>query len=764
MTVETTTAKTGPLACNGSADEFAFDFPILEAAHLVVTLTDSDDTETVLTLNTHYTVEVSGYPGTGQIVTSTVYASGYTITMHRATEQTQETDLVNSGPYHAQTQEDALDKLTMMIQDMAERLSRAILVAVSSEDAVPDYAGALAALQAAITAAEEVVAVGAVPTSRTISTTSPLTGGGDLSANRTFALANSGVTANTYAFPSSITVTAKGLISSITAGAGGVSLGWFNVKDYGAVGNGVADDTTAVQAAITALVAAGGGVLYFPKGTYLVTAKLNIAGVSAYVMGDGINLSVVVWDVAAGGIDFTSNYPGSGSSTLNVDVLAVKGLTLTTMRVGGGSAIKATFVASGVNADRQLFLTDVAIHGFDHSGTHTDYWTKGVELVDAFGASLTNVYIAGTHSASHTSSSAYGIHYTTTGGVALNLMMDNVVCHLYYTGLYILARLEAVHIINSEFAENYYSLDLKGVASGGVSNVNIASTHLGGSINCLRGRSHSSLANGVGNIHISNCLMLRASNPAGGQYLDGSIIDIEDSFDGTITGCAFLGSKGDANEADNENGIVIGGDSGNYTISGNVFRNIADTAIFTAVGAHDIRVGTNAYYECGAEFFTNGEKCVREGVYRGILLNKTANQSINTATLTAITWAAATHSTESGVTTDPIWAAGAVLTVPEGVTKVRLRASCGFASAGGTWATAITFRKNSAYTYTGRPAVSAFNDAGGLLLAIQSATLSVTAGDTFELMAEQQSGGALNILHDDAGGGKTTWMEMEIVA
>ena len=48
-----------------------------------------------------------------------------------------------------------------------------------------------------------------------------------------------------------------------------------SVKDFGAIGNGTTDDTTAIQAAIDATVATG-QQLFFPAGQYLVTNTLNI--------------------------------------------------------------------------------------------------------------------------------------------------------------------------------------------------------------------------------------------------------------------------------------------------------------------------------------------------------------------------------------------------------------------------------------------------------------------------------------------------------
>ena len=49
----------------------------------------------------------------------------------------------------------------------------------------------------------------------------------------------------------------------------------FNVLDFGAVGDNVNDDTTAIQNAIDTAFTAGGGVVYLPADkTFKVTASL----------------------------------------------------------------------------------------------------------------------------------------------------------------------------------------------------------------------------------------------------------------------------------------------------------------------------------------------------------------------------------------------------------------------------------------------------------------------------------------------------------
>ncbi len=59
----------------------------------------------------------------------------------------------------------------------------------------------------------------------------------------------------------------------------------FDVRAYGALGNGTTDDSTAVLAAITAAYNSGGGTVLFPKGTYRVDSQIALAN-------DGKQLSI----------------------------------------------------------------------------------------------------------------------------------------------------------------------------------------------------------------------------------------------------------------------------------------------------------------------------------------------------------------------------------------------------------------------------------------------------------------------------------------
>lgn len=59
-----------------------------------------------------------------------------------------------------------------------------------------------------------------------------------------------------------------------------------NVKDYGAIGDGVVNDTTAIQTAINAANTAGGGTVFFPRGTYAHTG-LTFPSATGFITLEG---------------------------------------------------------------------------------------------------------------------------------------------------------------------------------------------------------------------------------------------------------------------------------------------------------------------------------------------------------------------------------------------------------------------------------------------------------------------------------------------
>jgi hypothetical protein len=64
-----------------------------------------------------------------------------------------------------------------------------------------------------------------------------------------------------------------------------------SVKDFGAVGDGVTDDTAAIQAAINSIPS--GGVIYLPVGTYLTSGSININTAGVHFIGSGTTVGNV---------------------------------------------------------------------------------------------------------------------------------------------------------------------------------------------------------------------------------------------------------------------------------------------------------------------------------------------------------------------------------------------------------------------------------------------------------------------------------------
>lgn len=65
-----------------------------------------------------------------------------------------------------------------------------------------------------------------------------------------------------------------------------------NVYDFGAAGNGTADDTSAIQTAINLVQSNGGGIVFIPAGTFKITGTLTITG-AVRLLGAGRNATIL---------------------------------------------------------------------------------------------------------------------------------------------------------------------------------------------------------------------------------------------------------------------------------------------------------------------------------------------------------------------------------------------------------------------------------------------------------------------------------------
>lgn len=118
---------------NGSTTVFAYTFKIFETTDIAVNLVvDSTQVTTLQTITTHYTVDGEGEDVGGNVTFVTAPPSGTTVVLTRNQPLTQETDYTDNDPFPAETHEAALDRCMAAIQQLSERLDRAIGLPISS--------------------------------------------------------------------------------------------------------------------------------------------------------------------------------------------------------------------------------------------------------------------------------------------------------------------------------------------------------------------------------------------------------------------------------------------------------------------------------------------------------------------------------------------------------------------------------------------------------------------------------------------------------
>lgn len=129
---------------------------------------------------------------------------------------------------------------------------------------------------------------------------------------------------------------------------------WVSVKDFGAVGDGVTDDTAAIQAAIDAIEAAGGGTIFFPYGDYRLSVTKGTNDKYGIQIG-GSNIKL-------------KGEKGASIRRLSSDISSY--------------ALSFPLLLVGVPDNNATQLLDFEINGLEFVGEDTRHTTSGSALMD----------------------------------------------------------------------------------------------------------------------------------------------------------------------------------------------------------------------------------------------------------------------------------------------------------------------------------------------------------------------------------------------
>jgi len=242
--------------------------------------------DTTKTLDTHYSVAGEGAAAGGTVtflIEDGEPQTGETLIIYGNPALTQTVDYISGGVFPAETHEQAMDLLTLQQARTRELVERTPGLVEGDTDGSGAYDAN----------SNRIKSLG-TPTATTDATTKTYVD----------ALVN-----NTALGPAPTGLIATGSTTSRTLADRWGEIK--NVKDYGAVGNGVANDTVAIQAAITA---AAGGTVFFPSGTYIVGNLGGLNGAGMTFTGTSEYKAILEAESGLTGSIFQNTNRASGSS------------------------------------------------------------------------------------------------------------------------------------------------------------------------------------------------------------------------------------------------------------------------------------------------------------------------------------------------------------------------------------------------------------------------------------------------------------------
>lgn len=240
---------------------------------------------------------------------------------------------------------------------------------------------------------------------------------------------------------------------------------YVNVRQYGALGDGSTDDTTAIGNALTDAATNGMRRVYFPQGTYRTTSALSISG-DFHLFGDGPNTSIIKVDHTGNGITFTGTITSSENQKLEVIGLGFRSNSST-----ADAAIECSWTTSGGGnfpAWPNCLICDVEIN----NASTTTAFQYGIKATNATHSLISNVNCFALENGT-ISGSSYGLHLTE----CIDTRIENCTFHYWETGVYGVDT-EGLHFAGNVFLSCLDGIKIETTLTSGKPGLYITRNHL----------------------------------------------------------------------------------------------------------------------------------------------------------------------------------------------------------------------------------------------------------------------------------------------